>query len=512
MVVTAAMTLQAQTDSKIAYQERQYLGNMSYCSSNPVSIQNMPIRDLADIKVEFGHTAGDLHSIDDAGRINAWTASFTGMKQVGKVTFSGGLVYHNCTLYDRRWNNTLFVSHHNPYIIGDSIASKFDNESFTLNGTAAYAINDKVLIGLAANYDVGNSATQKDPRPEINGMRFSLTPGAEFRFGRHSAGLSADVGWLSEEVTHTVIRTTTNQYLFLFQGLGVFESKDALGYQRKYNGMRYGGNLQYSVNARNHSAVADFLEIGYHQEYEDATDGASAVKYKGGRYTGSEISAYNRLCIRQGSTWRHNVAVKGRLQNSTGTWYTQKKTTDADSNLIYEVINEADNLKSTTIDAGLSYRLDRVTRGLLPTLSASVSADMERSETKNLIYGAKETYTNAFFAADVTKRFAIKKSWLGATLRGGYMLPLDNSINLDGMPATYSIVKKKYTLPAFDAMIAGYWNGGVELTYSLPLKISSMKTVLDLKVSADYRRQTGTTATLVNADRFYVGGAAGFVF
>lgn len=512
MIAAATLTSQAQSDSKVAYPDRQYLGNISYGSSNPVSISYMPISNIADLKVEYGHTGGALHSIDDAGKINDWSASFTGMKKVNKVTFSGGLIYNNSSLGDRRWNNTLFVSRHNPFIIGDSIISKFNNETFALNGMAAYSPSDKLKLGLGVTYDVGSSATQKDPRPEIKGMRFNIVPGAEYTLGRHAIGLSANVGWLSEEVTHTVVRTTTSQYVLLFQGLGVFESKNAVGYRRKYDGMRYGAHLQYSLNKTAGATVSDFIELGYYSEYENATDGSSATKYKGGRYSGNGITLYNRLQIKQGQNILHNVTISGARHKSTGTWYTQKQATDADGNLIYDVINESDNFEGNETKAGIAYRFDRVNASMLPTLSVGVSADIERDEIKNRIYGAKEEYTNAYINASATKRFAIRHSWFGATVRGGYRMSVDSSINLDGMPASYSIIMSKYTRPAFDAMTAGYWEGGLVLSYSLPLDIMHYASILDIKVSADYRSQTDKTTTLKDADRFYFGVSAGFVF
>ncbi|MGM9620310.1 MAG: DUF6850 family outer membrane beta-barrel protein, partial [Bacteroidaceae bacterium] len=228
LCATAAVS-QAQDYAKADYRDRQYLGNVTYGSESPVSLRYMPLTDIADIHVGYRHAGGDFHLVDEPGRLNSWVASFTGMKRVSKVTFAGGLVYENSTLRDRCWNNTLFISPNNPYIIADSLKSKFGNEVFRLDGAAAYALNDRLTLALRAKYDVGSSATQKDPRPEIKGMRFNLAPGVEYRMGRHAVGASANVRWLSEQVSHTVLRTTTKQYVFLFQGLGVYETKDALG-------------------------------------------------------------------------------------------------------------------------------------------------------------------------------------------------------------------------------------------------------------------------------------------
>lgn len=511
LLAATVFTSSAQTDAKVAYQERQYLGNVSLGSDNPVSIYYMPITDIADIRVDYTHNSGDLHLIDEAGRANDWAVSFTGLKSVGKVVFQGGLTYNNRSLDDRRWNNTLFVSHYNPFIIGDSIRSKFNCETFALDGGAVYTPSRHLKLALRAYYNVGSSATQKDPRPDIKGMRFALNPGVEYSFGNHAAGLSGNVGWLSEESSTTVVRTTTKQYLFLFQGLGVYEAKDAMGYKRKYNGMRYSVNLQFTLNRDNSATVSDFIELGYHGEYENATDGSSATKYKGGRYSGSGFSLYNRLRIRQGDRIMHNITLSGLMHKTTGRWYTQKQSTDAQGNLIYEVINESDNLEGHDYSGNIGYRFDLLD-GTLPTLSASANGTIDRSETKNRLYGAREEYTNMTVSADVTKRFPIKGSWLSATLGGLYHSSLDSKLNIANMPPTYSLIMQRYTRPAFDDATASYWGINGNITYSLPLRLLKYDSTLNIAVNADYRSQTGSTPTLSGADRYYVGGSVGFVF
>lgn len=508
---TTAIASQAQDDSKVDYSDRQYLGNVTYGSTSPVSLRYMPVTDYADIHAGYRHTGGDFHLIDEPGSLNSWTASFTGMKRVDKVTFGGGLVYDNSTLDDRRWNNTLFVSPDNPYIIGDSLKSKFNTETFRLDGGAAYSPDDRLTLALRATYNVGSSATQKDPRPEIKGMRFNLTPGVEYRIGRHTIGASADIEWLSEQVSHTVLRTTTKQYVFLFQGLGVYETKDAVGYTRKYNGTRYGIQLQYSLNNTADARLADFLQIGYYNEHEDAEDGGSSVKYKGGRYKGYGFSILERLMLRASGRTIHNFTIHAAMSDIKGRWYTQRSGTDADGNLIYEIVNEADNLEGNSMQAGLAYRFDHINSAGLPSFQAEVKACIDNSETRNKIYAAKETYTNALMTASVTKRFQIKKGWLAARLNGGYRTSFDKKLNISGMPETYGKIMSVYTRPQFAALTAEYWHAGGGVTYSLPMMFMGYTSALELSLDGDYMSCTEKVASVGN-DRFHVGARVGFVF
>lgn len=100
-------------------------------------------------------------------------------------------------------------------------------------------------IGLRADYRVGSTANQTDPRPNVDGMRFYLNPGVDYQLGQFTIGLSGRMEWLSESSEYTVVRSTEGTYYaFLFHGLGDPIMKTAIGYQRKYSGNLGGGNFQ----------------------------------------------------------------------------------------------------------------------------------------------------------------------------------------------------------------------------------------------------------------------------
>lgn len=511
VMLLASATAFAQTDLKVDYADRQFLGNVAAESSNPVAVHYMPISDLADLHLGYRYENGDFHLIDGANISSAWEASFSGMKRVGKVTFNGFLVYNNSSLRERRWNNTLFVSDRNPFIIADSLKSTFNPETFHLHGGAAYKPSKNLLLGLAATYMVGSSATQKDPRPEIKGMCFRLTPGVEYTFGHHAVGLSGEVEWLSEEVTHTVVKTTTKQYLLLFQGLGVFETKDAVGYRRKYNGTHWGVQAQYVFNNSADTRISNFLEGGFFSEFEDATDGKNAQRYKGGRYSANGFRAVERFSLRPSERTVHNFTLSGSIVSSKGKWYTQRTSTDENGNIIYETINASDNLEATAIEAQLGYRFDRLTSSGLPLFQGEANLGIENSETKNKVYGAKESYSNVLLNLSAIRRFPIKKGFLAAGLNAGCRMKLQSSIKLSGMPETYDRVMQLYTRPAFHAEIADLWQAGASLTYSLPVRILGYSSVMEVGVDGGYRGRINEDR-YVGSDRLNIGGRFGFVF
>ena len=510
LLVTSATAL-AQTDLKVDYADRQFLGNVAAESSNPVAVHYMPITDLADIHVGYRYENGDFHLIDGANISSAWEASFSGMKRVGKVTFNGSLVYDNASLRERCWNNTLFVSERNPFIIADSLKSTFNPETFHLHGGAAYQPSENLLLGLAATYLVGSSATQKDPRPEIKGMRFRLTPGVEYTFGRHAVGLSGEVEWLSEEVTHTVVKTTTPQYLMLFQGLGIFETKEAIGYRRKYNGTHWGVQAQYVFNNSADARISNFLEAGFFSEFEDAVDGTNAQRSKGGKYSATGFHASERFALRPSERTAHNFTLSGSMTSTKGKWYTQRTSTDENGNIVYETVNASDNLTATDMEAMLGYRFDRLTSSGLPLFQGEATLGIVNSETKNKLYGAKESYSNALLNLAATRRFPIKKGILAAGLNAGCRIKLQSSLKLSGIPETFDRIMQLYTRPAFHAEIADFWQAGASLTYSLPLRILGYSSIMEIGVDGGYRGRINEDR-YVGSDRLNVGGRFGFVF
>lgn len=511
LLATTALTAHAQSDAKVAYTDRQYLGNLAYGSSNPVAESHMPLTDIVDIRLDYRQQSGPLHLVDDAGRSTSWSPSFAGLKQVGRTVFAGGLAYDNSRLADRRWNNTLYLSPHNPYVIGDSVAGRFARETFALHGAAVLRATDRLRLGLRAFYDVGSSAKEKDPRPDIKGMRFTLNPGAEYTLGRHALGLSAHVGWLSEESSTTVVRTTTTQNLLLFQGLGIYEARQALGYKRKYNGMRYGANLQYTLCPDSTAALADHIDIGYTGEREDATDGATSTKYKGGRYSGTALTLSNRLSIRPSGRTVHNVTLTAGLRQTTGRWYTQRQTTDADNNLVYTVINENDDYEASRYQAAVAYRLDLLA-GTLPTFTVNVSAALDHSTSRHRVYGAALDVTRATLGADATRRFRLHAAWLAATLRASYSTVPSSRLDVTSLPATFAVVRDKYTVPAYDALRADHWGAGASLAYARPLRLLGGHTTVNAALHADYLGQTAALPTLNGAYRLTVGASLGLVF
>ena len=194
------------------------------------------------------------------------------------------------------------------------------NHIRSVSYTHLYEINAHWRAGLRAIYEVGSNADQTDPRPDIKGMRFLLNLGVNYQWGNFRIGASAGVRWLGESVNYTLVKTYETYQLFLFRGMGNYESQQAIGFQRRYTGTASQGNLPLGWNNAAHRA--DFLELGYEKSTEEARDGSSSNKYKGGKYARTRFSLTNRFRI-SGERTMHNVTLEASHNKVEGTWYSQ---------------------------------------------------------------------------------------------------------------------------------------------------------------------------------------------
>ncbi|MDD2961082.1 MAG: hypothetical protein PHR45_03235 [Muribaculaceae bacterium] len=489
---SSAIIAQTMTDNARNYKDRMYLNNIFAESANPVTANYYDIPSVADFNIGYSNSNGELNLIDGATNENWWNVSIFGIKKFDRLSFVGGIEYNNGTLDERRWNNTLFVSQENPYIICDSIKSSNSTELFNLHGTAAYRLTDKFNVALRALYNVGSSATQKDPRSEIKGMRFRLNPGVDYRIGKKiTLGLSGDVEWMSESVSHSVVRTDVNQYVFLFQGLGNHESKAAIGYSRKYTGLNYGADIQlvYKDNT-----ISDFLEVGYQANQEKAEDGSGSTKYNGGQFDSKNISLRNRFEVRKGALI-HNVDLSASMVDVEGTWSTQRQVTDDNGNLYWNVVNKSVEYKATEYHANIDYRIDYFTHSN-PSITAILNIGLNNSSKRNTLYAASQKYTEAIAGLSVSKYINIKRGQLKISINGGYQKNLDNSLSTDEFPASLQLMMTRYTKPAFEAIIADKYNVGAGVNYNIPIKINRFSTLLAAGVSYQHYGYAGNSASM----------------
>lgn len=452
---------------KMVYQDYLYLHNIYRGSQNPTAISREALRDVAEVNASYRYTYGDYHAMDAADIQKTFDFSLYGIKKFKKVAFEGEIAYSNISDRDKRWNSTLYIADDNPFIIADSIFSDFTNEKFHLNGGFSFEATSKLHVALRADYQVGSTANQTDPRPKVDGMRFHLNPGIDYRLGQFTIGLSGKIEWLSESSEYTVVRTTEGTYYaFLFHGLGDPIMKTAIGYQRKYTGTSGGGNLQIAwTNGKLHN----FLEAGYQTSTEEAEDGGSAEKFKGGKYKSTQYGITDRFMIKN-DRWAHNLSLKLLFHKVDGTSYQQEQRSTSDGNIIWDIISSSICHKNTHSDMSLEYRLDKLTSLQIPHFTVGVKGGMHQQKVNHYPELYLQKYTMAYGELYAKKLLSLKKYLL--TLRGevAYAQRLSEQNVTEG-----TVLEDKYSTPQFEYMSGNHLTASFRAELQHPLTIKNFR-------------------------------------
>lgn len=488
---------------KVSYETMLYLNNMYYGSQNPVSISAVPFQALTDLEVTYSLSDGKLHNIDQAQKERQWLGGMYGIRKLKKVAFEGGMNYRNTHLADKKWNATLFVDPENPFMLGDSLTGDYTRETFRLHGGFSADLAPKWKAALRGIYDVGSSADETDPRPDTKGMKFLLNPGISYQPGQWQIGLSAGLGWLSESIEYTVVKTYETYQVFLFQGLGTNEMKQAIGYRRKYKGNLYKGALQLGWDNRKN--LANFLEAGYEKSTEEATDGILSDKYKGGKYEVTRYRLLERFQIRKEHI-RHNITLQALLSHADGTWYIQKQKTDTDGNIIWEVKNASVCHKEDQTKAQLAYRMD-ILKNDIPHWQWEIQGSYLDTETKHYpqLYSLK--YSQLNLSAHLSGQFAIRKSFLNISLGGGYQYTLSSSQHFEGLA-----LAETYSLPFFAYLTADCLLANAEVALKIPLTVRDFHSWVKLFVQATGAYYAGNHDFFDNTKRQGIQAGLHYIF
>lgn len=450
---------------KMSYPDYLFLHNVQRGSDNPTAISQEALNSVGSIAARYRFMDGDFHAPDAAGIQKSFDASFYGIKKLEKVAFEGILSYSNTSDRDRHWNSTLFVSPDNPFVIGDSIPGNFGIEKFHLNGGFSIKATRNLHVALRANFIVGSSANQTDPRPEVDGMRFALNPGISYQLGRWTAGLSGNIEWLSESAEYTVVRSTDGtHYVFLFHGLSAPIAKNAIGYQRKYSGTAGKGALQLTWKGND---LQNHFEASYMQGKEEAEDGGSAEKYKGGKYEAKSVAVADRFMIIR-SKKTHNIGMQLNYRQVDGTSYQQQQQTTPDGNIYWNVISSAICHKSDFTDIAISYRFDALTNEGIPHFTAGAEMGFYRQQTTHYSELYRQEFTSAFAKVFTAKNLHVKKFDLKIGVDAAYATRLSDENKIES-----SKITERLFTPKFEFLSADRLSASIRVSLFHPLSIKT---------------------------------------
>ena len=478
----------AQESSKIQLKDRlndreiNFLDNIFTGTSNPAALSFNTVQTPTRATLNTHFERGGFHFVDESPRYNDFSVDISGLKRMGKLSLSGDITYVNSKAFDHRWNNTALLTTRNPFVLGDSIASNVNQESFSMHAAASLKMTEKLYTALKLQFVTTSLSDQTDPRPKTNAMRFEAKPGVVWSIdGRNNLGIAGNMGMYRSDISHTIVNNLVNNVYFLMKGMGdnmQFTSSDVLSYPRDYKGTSIAGSAQWNTQSRGFS---NLIELIFSANNETATDGGAAYTFKGGDYSARQIALYDRFSFKTSDTFWHQLMMRAAYISDDGYWYDQRRMVDTQhaNRVYYEVLNKSKVQNSTYAQALLEYRLDKRHGEDAPVWTACVNGGVVSQQTTHYeadIYKQKFNALNA--EINFTRRWKWNTCYVEATVGTQYATPL-------GTPV-YTSVRGKladaYSRPAFEYSTASRIGFNTQLMVSLPLRLYAAPTWLNVYV------------------------------
>lgn len=453
--------------------------------------------------ISYSQNNGELRLYNQPENENQLQIRTEGYKTLGRYHLFGSFNYSLNNRNKVKWNNVLFPSDNNPFVLADSMGGDFDTEIFDINaGFAMPFKNTRWNWGVKTNYKAGSSADQTDPRPAINAVRYNLAPGLTYAGKNITIGLDALAEGYNEDINITVLNYNLNHHFFLFNGLGNYYPNSGDSYRRNYRGFKAGGSVQAGIDKKNATYI---VQIGYTNNFESADDGSVERLFKAGDFVDHYFWTNNTIQLR-GNNTLHAINVSGGFHRSDGIWFDQMSVIDANRNVKWVVFSESVKYINDDVNLGVKYDFLKE-KALRRNYSLSASAQYKYSNT---FYYPEEfymTYSNVAAAINGAKTFYLHNNWgITAELHAALQYNLSKDADFNGILFSEIISKPAYAYLTADIVNAG---GAVSISKFTQNKKLHLHPFLKL----GYDTSSGLSAGAYNRTaRNYATISIGFLF
>ena len=517
-LATLNQTVLAQTERKVDpwFQEGLFIYDITSNAINPANLVNLPYSGLNDIDISYSGDKGYYRTYDGSTKSRLFNANVFGVRQFERLSFKGNINYSNHYNEDMRWNATTLTSALNPFLLADtlrydSLTNDSRTESFVINGAVAYKLNDRFTAGVSAKYNVSHKTDQSDPRMKANAARTTVIPGLNWTINSSfTLGLAGLFEVYHENVNSTVQDNMIGDHnkVYIYKGLGGYEGKDGLGYNRRYDGHKFGGSLNFSITG----ILNNFTEIRFVSNSENAIDGGTSYSYKGGDFSQTSISLSSRFMLNRNDKLQHDLILEAGFDKCDGTWYNQKQKKDSWKMTEYEVTSTELIHKESDMTASLSYMANFLKSGI-PHLSLTATGAYKQVDIKQFPDGNYAKYTRINAGLTLNKKWIAKKMRYTTQVYAGMnhaLKPLDISVALNDAPTKRFYYG--YYLPKYTYLSSNDYCVSLKLGASYPLSLFSQAGWLNLTMDASLNKYTGDSSILTGTDKKAFGIKLNYTF
>ena len=444
-------------------------------TGNAAGLSQMPELFPSELKLEFGHIAGDFHSVFNGQTDQAFNFSSQSFRKINKTYLYGSFNYSKSYEKGLNFSNTNDPVLNYPYLLADTIGhDTYDREFFKLAGIISSPVSSKLDWGLNFDYQVGVASQNRDPRPENKVLQTNISPGLLFKGSCFKLGTNFTYGYYNEDIDVSVVEEGAQQTLFQLHGPGVFNYHASSTFYRLYQQYRFGGGMQFEWKA---GELYNILHSEYIYSIQTIDDGRkgnlamwSAVK-NDARLNGTTWNMTDVFLIDKGEKI-HRIKAELHLVSRLGTEFIQRLEntgeTDQEHWITYAKEQKYYSLQT---NAKLNYQLMQKDENNLMSSLFKAGVNYSAFGEKYYLPNQELNYANMMFESSFLKLFTLGESNISAEMKLKYRFNLDGEQNLT---ATNFMVEKIYA-PQFSYLTENFISPGVSIGYQLPLKMALAK-------------------------------------
>jgi hypothetical protein len=444
-------------------------------TGNSAGLSQMPELFPSELKLQFGRSDGDFHSVFNGQSDQSVCFSSQSFQKIKKTYLFGSFNYSKSSEKGLNFSNTNNPALNYPYLLADTIGNDtYNREFFNLEGIISSSLNTRLDWGVNFGYQVGVASQNRDPRPENKVTQVKFSPGILFKGNQFKLGVNVRYGYYNEDIDVSVVEEGIQHTLFQLHGPGAFTYHSSSSFYRLYQQHELGGGMQFGWKSGKLSNILYSESIYSIQTIDDGRKGNqalwSAVK-NDARLDGINWNLSDVVSMDKGQRV-HQIKAGLNLISRLGTEFIQRleKVGDSDQERWITYANEPKYYSLRTL-ADLGYQL--LVKDENNRMKSLFSAGVVYSAFDEKYYLPNEevSYRNLTIGSSFLKLFVLRESNIYTEMKLKYRFNLDGKQNL---PATNFMVQKIFG-PEFNYLTENYISPGVSIGYQLPLKKSMGK-------------------------------------
>jgi len=251
MFLILSVSLSAQSGYSHEQIELHKLTNNWLSTNNAAGLGFINFNQHGNSELGYNDEGGNLHRAQEGDSKNGIRFFSERFDKINKNWMSwGSFEFRMNTEENRTWSNVFNTYNSSPYLFGDSIPGRYDQQTFDLHAKICRKIGEKWSVGASFDYFAGDMSRLRDARTRTFIADYAIAPGMVYKIDDSNL-IGATVGFRFEKekmpsITTVQIDPEINYYFFLGNE-NVNAVKDAYsGFDRQFINRECFASFQYN--------------------------------------------------------------------------------------------------------------------------------------------------------------------------------------------------------------------------------------------------------------------------